>query len=190
LVTGHGADHIVLPEGVHNGHAAFAIVATISLFTRCTVPLPAPTIVASQRMPFQAAQVLPDGVLDLWGHLGRQELPALLAHTLQPDDEHCAVGIRLLAKRPPGRGVEDGETFEQAAILLEEETGIRVKDVGVEAARREVVFVTSTDLRHGLVRESVGTLRAAAFHMCGPLLAELTLAAQWGLRDRFLPILG
>jgi hypothetical protein len=139
LVTGHGADHIVLPEGVHNGHAAFAIVATISLFTRCTVPLPAPTIVASQRMPFQAAQVLPDGVLDLWGHLGRQELPALLAHTLQPGDEHCAIGIRLIAKRPPGRGVEDGETFEQAAILLEEETGIRVKDVGVEAARREVV---------------------------------------------------
>ena len=37
---GHGIDH-----------AASTIVAAISLFTRCTVPLPHPTIFATLRMP-------------------------------------------------------------------------------------------------------------------------------------------
>jgi 8-oxo-dGTP pyrophosphatase MutT (NUDIX family) len=41
----------------------------------------------------------------------------------------------------PGGGVEDEETFEQAAIReLEEETGIRVKDIGREVGRREVLL--------------------------------------------------
>jgi 8-oxo-dGTP diphosphatase len=41
----------------------------------------------------------------------------------------------------PGGGLEDGETFEQAAIReLAEETGIRLNDVGPEISRREVEF--------------------------------------------------
>ena len=38
----------------------------------------------------------------------------------------------------PGGGVEEGETFEQAAIReLEEGTGIRAENVGPEVAQRE-----------------------------------------------------
>jgi 8-oxo-dGTP pyrophosphatase MutT (NUDIX family) len=41
----------------------------------------------------------------------------------------------------PGGGLEDGETFEQAAIReLAEETGIHVNNVGPEISRREVEF--------------------------------------------------
>jgi 8-oxo-dGTP diphosphatase len=41
----------------------------------------------------------------------------------------------------PGGAVEDGETFEQAAIReLEEETGIHRDDVGPQVGRREFVL--------------------------------------------------
>jgi 8-oxo-dGTP diphosphatase len=53
----------------------------------------------------------------------------------------------------PGGAVENGEMFEQAAIReLEEETGIRVQNIGPSVARREFVFQL-TDGEHVAAEE-------------------------------------
>lgn len=65
----------------------------------------------------------------------------------------------------PGGGLDEGESFEQAAIReLEEETGLRVENVGPEIGRRELVLQLTTgekvmaDERFFLVRTADGAI--------------------------------
>ena len=84
----------------------------------------------------------------------------------------------------PGGGVADGETFKQAAIReLEEETGIRVEDIGPAIGRREVVLqlpdgeFIMVDERYFLVKaENTGLSRDG-------WTAEVMADHKWWSRD-------
>ena len=60
----------------------------------------------------------------------------------------------------PGGGVEEGETYEAAAVReLQEETGLVVEDVGPEIWRQEVIFQTP-DGEYRLFEERYFRVRA------------------------------
>ncbi len=87
----------------------------------------------------------------------------------------------------PGGAVEDGETFEQAAIReLREETGIRVETVGPQVGRREFVLQL-TDGEHVAADERFFRVdvKEATLSRDGwtALEAEVMMAHRWWSAD-------
>src|SRR5271169_1098271 len=87
----------------------------------------------------------------------------------------------------PGGGVEEGETFEQAAIReLEEETGFRTDNVGSQVGQREVVLQMPdgehviTDERYFLVQVAEQPLSRDGWTT---LEAEVVADHKWWSQD-------